>query len=305
MALRLPDRWIWDFWIADTGTDYHVFYLQAPKSLGDPDLRHANASIGHAVSTDLRTWDVQPDALTPGKEGAFDDRATWTGSVIERDGQWFMFYTGTTKADGGRIQRIGVATSTDLMTWAKHSSEPLFSADERWYEMDGDTDWPEESWRDPWVYCDGDMYHALVTARSRTGPSDRRGVVGHAVSRNLIDWEVRPPLSEPGDFAHLEVLQVEKVGENYVLVFSCESDRVSQRRASLNGSNGDKTYVVYADSLSGPFNISSATPALPDGLYSARLVQDRAGTWSWIAFVNVDANGSFVGELTDPIPFVP
>jgi beta-fructofuranosidase len=37
MTLRLPDKWMWDFWLIRDGMDYHVFYLQAPRSLGDPD----------------------------------------------------------------------------------------------------------------------------------------------------------------------------------------------------------------------------------------------------------------------------
>ena len=48
----LPDRWIWDFWLARHGDDHHVFYLQAPKSIGNPDARHWNVSVGHAVSRD-------------------------------------------------------------------------------------------------------------------------------------------------------------------------------------------------------------------------------------------------------------
>jgi beta-fructofuranosidase len=36
--LRFADRWIWDFWLAQTETAYHIFFLQAPKTLGDPNL---------------------------------------------------------------------------------------------------------------------------------------------------------------------------------------------------------------------------------------------------------------------------
>src|SRR5690606_19339933 len=46
MPLALPDRWVWDFWFAHDGDDVHVFYLQAPRALGDPDRRHHNATIG-------------------------------------------------------------------------------------------------------------------------------------------------------------------------------------------------------------------------------------------------------------------
>ena len=64
--LTLEDRWLWDFWFARDGDDYHRHLLQPPRSMGDPDERHWNASIGHAVSQDLRAWSVLPDALAPG-----------------------------------------------------------------------------------------------------------------------------------------------------------------------------------------------------------------------------------------------
>ena len=81
MPLRLPDKWVWDFWLARERDRHHVFFLQAPRSLGDAELRHRNASVGHAVSSDLRSWTVLPDAIRPGPAGAWDDVATWTGSV--------------------------------------------------------------------------------------------------------------------------------------------------------------------------------------------------------------------------------
>ena len=37
---RRADDWIWDSWIADDGERYHLFFLKAPRALGDPDLRH-------------------------------------------------------------------------------------------------------------------------------------------------------------------------------------------------------------------------------------------------------------------------
>jgi len=59
-----------DFWIADDSTAYHLFFLKAPR-VGDPDLRHWNTSVGHAISTDLVQWQVVADALTPSTEPAF------------------------------------------------------------------------------------------------------------------------------------------------------------------------------------------------------------------------------------------
>ena len=198
MALSLPDKWVWDFWFALDGDRHHVFYLQAPRSLGRSDLRHRNASIGHAVSTDLRAWTVLPDALAPGEPGSWDDLATWTGSVIERDGRWHMLYTGISTNDSGLIQRIGLATSDDLVHWTKHPANPVLEADGRWYELLDLTRWRDQSWRDPWLFVepDGAGVHVLLTARSPRGPADGAGVIAHARSADFVHWEVLPPLTD-------------------------------------------------------------------------------------------------------------
>ena len=218
MALRLPEHWLWDFWFAQDGDDVHVFYLQAPRALGDPDLRHHHATVGHAVTRDLRTWRVLPDALGPGPAGAFDDLATWTGSVLRHDGRWLLAYTGVARAEEGRVQRIGLASSDDLLTWRREGL--ALAADPRWYD-DGPAPSGEVHWRDPWLALDEDgrRVHMLITARARTGPADARGVVGHAWSDDLRSWEAGPPLSAPGEFAQLEVPQLVHVGGAWRIVF--------------------------------------------------------------------------------------
>ena len=104
---------MWDFWLARDGDLHHIFFLKAPRSLGDPERRHGNATIGHAVSDDLREWRCLPDAMTPGMAGSWDDMATWTGSVIRHGGEWWCFYTAVNWAEKGLVQRIGAATSTE------------------------------------------------------------------------------------------------------------------------------------------------------------------------------------------------
>ena len=79
---RPRDSWVWDFWFADDGEQYHLFFLYASKALHDPEERHYRASIGHAVSADLTAWTRIEDALVRGPGGSFDELATWTGSVF-------------------------------------------------------------------------------------------------------------------------------------------------------------------------------------------------------------------------------
>jgi beta-fructofuranosidase len=296
--LELPDSWVWDFWFAVDGDEYHLFFLYASRALHDPDRRHGRASVGHAVSEDLRNWRRLPDALVRGDAPAFDDTATWTGSVVRGPDRWYMFYTGAS----GVVQTIGLATSDDLVTWHKYDGNPVVSADSRWYEKYDGSTWIDEAWRDPWVFADpaGDGWHMLITGRANHGPVDDRGVVGHARSRDLIEWEVQPPLSEPGaGFGHLEVFQVEEVEGRVVLLFNCLRNELSAAKKNTSGSGG--IWSVIADSVTGPFDISKATPLTDDSLYVGRLVRDRDGAWVLLAFHNESPDG-FIGSISDPMP---
>lgn len=298
MALRLPDRWIWDFWLARDGDSYHLFFLQAPRSLPDPDLRHWNVSIGHAVSTDLRHWRPLPDALAPAAAGAWDDYTTWTGSVLRHDGRWFMFYTGTSRREDGKVQRVGLATSEDLTTWHRYGDRPLIEADPRWYEVDG-RDWEEVAWRDPWVFPDpaGAGFHAVITARATHGDPTTRGVVGHATSEDLLTWTVRPPITESGWFGHLEVPQVERVGDRWWLLF-CTGPGPRHP--------GHGTHALSAEQPLGPYRWTTHQPLDTDARgsrYAGRLVETGQG-WQLLAWLQHGPDG-FVGELADPVPVRP
>jgi beta-fructofuranosidase len=315
-VLRLDDRWVWDFWFADDGDDRHVFYLQAPRSLGDPELRHRHATIGHAVSRDLRSWTVLPDALHAGPAGAFDDRATWTGSVIAHGDRWWMFYTGISHADGGRVQRIGAATSPDLRTWTRHPGNPLVTADDRWYERLDPTVWHEESWRDPWMYADPrtGRFRMLITARAADGPADRRGVIGQALSDDLEHWEVTAPLVGPGAYGHLEVPQLVTLAGRWYLLYSVYG-WAHTAEARARGGVVSGTHHLVADSPDGPFVAPAGGHLLladPVGThYAGKIVTDPGGAPVFLAFAQYPPTpdgaatavpAPFIGALSDPMP---
>jgi beta-fructofuranosidase len=303
MVFSLKDSWVWDFWLADDGTTVHMYYLHAPKSLGDPALRHRNARIGHATSQDLTIWVPHGVVLQPDNPAAFDATSTWTGSVLQGpDGLWRMFYTGARFYETHNVEAIGVATSPDLYTWTKQPGV-VIEADARWYEKYGDSTWPEEAWRDPWVFADpaGDGWHMLVTARANESDVDNRGVIGHAVSPDLETWEVKPPLSRPGaGFGHLEVLQTTVMDGRTVLLFSCGVDTLSAGKAE--GFDGGGIWSLETHQATGPFDVASAGIVTTAPLYSGRLIQDRAGQWLMMACHDAASDGSFDGIVSDPIP---
>lgn len=303
--LRLDDHWTWDFWFATDGPDIHVFFLKAPKSLGEPDLRHRNARIGHAVSRDLRTWTVLADALGPGVPGAWDDLATWTGSVIRVEDGWWMFYTGVCHGDDGLRQRIGRAFSTDLTTWTKDDAFVL-EADPAYFEQLDVAVWPDLCWRDPCVFADPDNggYAMLVTARLPSGPVDGRGVVALLRSPDLKTWTVGGPVTEPGDFGHLEVPQVVAIGDRYYLVF-CAYDFANSAERIARAGVSTGTHLYVGDTPTGPFKPISDVPFAADergSLYAGKLVPDPlTSTWSFLAFLQHGADGNFIGALSDPL----
>ena len=288
--------------------DHHVFFLQAPRALGDPELRHANASIGHAVSTDLRSWELLPDVLGPGPPGSWDDRATWTGSVVRHEGCWYLFYTSTNIAERGLVQRIGAATSDDLLSWHRHPSNPLMGADSRWYERADSATWFDEAWRDPWVMRTkgAGEYVALITARTNTGPPDGRGAIAVARSVDLVQWDIGPPVYAPGEFGELEVPQAVEIAGRWYLIFSVPDQ--SHGRRWRDRTRQQPRHAVYHVAGVGPTGPFSGAPQqlvvdANDGeLFAGKLVADGVGAWWFIAARFGPAGGEFVGELTDPMP---
>jgi beta-fructofuranosidase len=290
-VIELEDRWVWDSWYVVDGATRHAFYLAAPKSLGDPDLRHSNAVVAHSTSTDLVSWTPEQDALAPGESGRFDDLATWTGSVIKHDGVWHLFYTGIATPHAHNLQRIGHATSPDLTSWTRVSDGPISTADPRWYSTIATAD---EPWRDPWVFELDGLWHMLITARDLDG----LGTIGHATSPDLETWTTLEPLATKSGFTQLEVPQVIEIDGKWMLVF-CLSAR-DVLTPAIRAAYG--TYSAPADGPLGPFHLDRAEPIGDGGVYAGRVVRTDAGEPVLMGFIDDGTPGGFRGVIADPLP---
>jgi len=306
MALKLPGQWVWDSWFIRDGEDVHVFYLQASKALLDHERRHRNVTVGHAVSQDLLNWTILPDALTPSEPSiehrVFDSWTTWTGSVVKDGDVWHMFYTGTSREDAGAVQSVGLATSKDLITWTKESNQAVLKASKEFYSVLEDRIWPDEAFRDPWVFKmpqDSSSWHMLVTARGRGGKYGQSGVAGHAISKDLKNWELQKPLNDVNQgFGEVEVLQFEIVDGIPIILFCCGPQWLDGDR---KGHEPGGVYSLVVDSELEDVDFNKAVLFDEPGLYAARLVQDSNDVWNLIGFW-AQLGGTFVGELSDPIP---
>ncbi|MEQ8657207.1 MAG: hypothetical protein RIC24_07855 [Hyphomicrobiales bacterium] len=287
MTLSLPDKWIWDSWYAHDGQRWHVFFLQADKSVGDPELRHFNVSQGHAVSDDLINWEHKGTCLTPTDHAAWDDYTTWTGSVVQDDqGLWHLFYTGSTHEEEGMYQRIGHATSSDLHTWQRVGDGlclDLQGPNAEHYE----TDWVKGYWhdramRDPWVMRDpdGDGWMMYFTARvPGLDEANAAGAIGFATSPDLATWTLQPPVFV-GGYGQLEVPQVFEHHGNWYCLFCTHADHFSAERANQTpGGPVSGSHYLVGKSPRGPWRIAPGfmDGALPARRYAARILDTDDG----------------------------
>jgi len=103
--------------------------------------------IGYATSTDNVTWTKHPDnpIVKTGSAGSWDATHVGYPRVILDEGTYKMWYSGST------FQKIGYATSSDGITWAKWPQNPVFHAG------------PSGSWDDARVHAgevlsDGNLF---------------------------------------------------------------------------------------------------------------------------------------------------
>ncbi len=181
-----------DFTIIKKDGLYHLFYIRRNVTL---PMAQTERDFGHAVSPDLYNWQQLAPVLTV-RDSAWDNLHVWAPSVIERDGVYYLFYTGVSDVPGlyNSYQRMGVATSTDLMTWNR-VDPPIFSCDQvPWAFCDSLE--ALNAFRDPFVMPDPAqpgrflMYYTGNLAHDST-----RTVVGVAGSNgDLTQWSDIKPL---------------------------------------------------------------------------------------------------------------
>jgi beta-fructofuranosidase len=296
---------LWDAWFAFDGERHHAYYLQAPKTLADPEQRHGLAELGHAVSRDLRSWEERPTAFRRAPAPAWDDRAVWSGSVLVLDRVAHLFYTATSLAEGGVVQRIGHAVSANFDTFVRTRPVPTLELDARWYEWEGGP-YGHVHWRDPFAIVDGGRLHLFLTARAPAGTWDERGVIALATSDDWASWAVHPPVTEPGEFWMLEVPQILCRRGRWWLLASTAADWHAQRRQDrLAGVPRHGGLVVYvADRLTGPYRPASDAFFLGDeqGTYYTAKVIPTADGDRLVASRFYDDGGSFLGALSNPAP---
>jgi sucrose-6-phosphate hydrolase SacC (GH32 family) len=175
-------------WIDDDTGLHHLFFQNEDHGDG--------TRIEHYVSSDFRRLTYVGTALFNNPNG-WDSRGLWAPYVIREGDTYFMFYTGTDGPGNNPMtkQRLGLATSTDLVTWTRYRGNhcPETSGDGCVYECrESWTTWNaapgsyNQQCRDGFVIHDvaNDRWVLFATAKSVHGS----GVVTVAYSTDLTTW---------------------------------------------------------------------------------------------------------------------
>lgn len=296
---------------------YHLFHLVLPN----------HDFIAHAVSTNGINWRRVSNALFIGDPGSWDDLMLWTMHVSpdpHRPGRWRMFYTGLSRREQGRLQRIGVATSDDLFHWTKvpvdwhdtrgpHDPEPILAArqtsrrqqpDEHHAATDSASDYPLEpapqfyersieegrrwiSFRDPFYYHDGAEGWLLAAGRTNQGPVIRRGCISVMKETSPDQFEALPPLYAPQMYDDIEVPNLIKLDDEYYLIGSIREDA--------------KIRYWHTDEIGKPWLSYHDNVLMAKGNYAGRVSRDDKGWLLWNFFV-MDAGGDRTASNVMPPP---
>jgi beta-fructofuranosidase len=218
-----------------------------------------------------------------------------------------MFYTGLSRREQGRLQRIGLAFSDDLYHWIKapvnwqdrrgpddpesikqarrlslparassrHAEEDASSCfplqpDARHYESSLDEGRQWVSFRDPFFYCDEGQGWLIASGRVKTGPVVRRGCVSVLKETSPDHFESMPALHHPGLYDDIEVPNLIRLDDEYYLIGSIREDA--------------KIRYWHTDAIGRPWRSYHDNVLMPKGNYAGRVCQDERGWLFWNFF---------------------
>ena len=149
---------------------YHLFYQYNPNG-----AFHGTIHWGHAISDDLVHWQDLPIALAP-TPGGPDKDGVYSGCAVDRDGVPTLIYTGVRP----QVQCIAEAddpADPDLVTWRKHTGNPVIPEPPAGLEVEG--------FRDPYVWQEAGGWYCVVGS----GIVGEGGTVFLYRSSDLVAWE--------------------------------------------------------------------------------------------------------------------
>lgn len=203
---------MWDAWYMKANGKIHGFHLKSHP--GD------NWNVGHVVTDDLLHFKTCRDILTPFSEETHPDdcKGKYTGSAYydEKSGTAYVYYT---MRDGNASEKIGLATSTDLVNFKEYEGNPVLTINEDLFIKDSKQSGATDC-RDMFVLYDeaSRLYFGYFAAMTEID-GRRVGAIGMAKSPDLINWGEQSIVYTPSFGGVIEMPEVFKMGDKWYLTF--------------------------------------------------------------------------------------
>ena len=192
--------------------DFKVLYLQE----FDNNMSHRFHPIRAVSTKDGAHYESLGEIIPFGTNDYQQDAALGTGCAYEKDGTYYVYYTGHNGNCNNR-EVVMRATSSDFKTWTK---------DELWALNGPDFGYSGNDFRDPQIFvADDGLYHMLISTYPVNGGDP---VFAEFKSGDLQSWEHVGRIRMIWD-RMLECPDVFKMGDYWYLVYS-ESFRASWSR---------------------------------------------------------------------------
>lgn len=126
--------------------------------------------------TDITEWVKYSNnpILNPGTSGSWEDDHVSSPSIIYNGNGYMMWYHG----DDGSIRNIGLATSSDGISWTKYTGNPVLSPGTG-------SDWDVKDVEAPTVIFDGNTYKMWYAGMNSSNDIQ----IGYAYSTDGITWQ--------------------------------------------------------------------------------------------------------------------
>ncbi|MBD3388745.1 MAG: hypothetical protein GF416_06720 [Candidatus Altiarchaeales archaeon] len=300
-----PGMYLWDPWFFPHDGEVHAFFLQLPRtrSFIPAERDFHGVEIGHAVSADLRKWAYDSGGVKPGAPGQWDDASIWDGNVISDDGVFHMLYTGVRSHD--LSQRIGHATSKDLIHWRKDPENPVLTPDGGVMALREGRNvlGQPPCFRDPFLFKDEAGNHHLLLSEKVDPLGVYDGYIGHYTSTDLKRWKKLDPLIPPGRYDVLEEPQmVSHAGRNY-LFFSTNANSYSPGWRRQLGAAYTGMHCYVGDELEGtyrPVNGNGLVLSLRKLFYGGKVISQEDGRLTGMGWLAWDDRNTPIGRMSPP-----
>jgi len=266
---------IWDAMLFKDDNLYRLFYL-----MGDAKANPfwSVGEVGAAISYDLKKWEYIGVVLKPDPASEWQSGRMLAGSVYKENGIYHFFYSASPPKPLTLNEGIGIATSTDGISWKRSESQLI---DLGTLETGGYTYSVRESMggtnhfpcRDPYIFKDTgtNNYYIFLTTSCQGKNVRYRGCIGLAVSSKIDGpYKVLPPVVYPkipetdeGIFYEMERPQVIYRDGKYHLFFSCDINFMNPqwiKQVGREGITGSSLYWYVSENITGPYVPTSAKP---------------------------------------------